>query len=270
MAPLQGFWIRNRSDMQPSAVIELAVAAEEGGWDGVFVSDAVQEDHTDPLTLLSAVAAVTSDVRLGTWVIPLPARDVVAVARAAAVVDALSGGRLLVGVGLGNETEHAGLGTDRGAGSLGARYDAAVEVLAELLTGAAVTRHDAFHDLEGVALNQTCVQQPRPPILCAVQSDSEAPLRRAARMDGLMPFWPGVAEGQDPDVEAGAAERGLRDIVAAYERHAGEPGTVVAPRTAHLGASYDAACDELGVAWQLTCDDLDADALRAGPPRRPR
>ena len=252
--------------MPPSAAVALAVAAEEGGWDGVMVSDAVAEDHTEPLTLLAAIAAVTERVTLGTWVMPLPARDVVAVARGAAAVDALSNGRLLLGVGLGNPTEHEALGTDRDAGPLGARYDAVLEVLTELLEGGTVTRHDPFVDLEGVSLNVACVQQPRPPVLCAVQSESEAPLRRAATVEGLMPFWAGLAEGADPEVEQGARERGLRDLLTSYRRFAPGGGTVVAPRLARYGVAYDELCEELGIDWQLSCDDLDVDAVRAGPP----
>lgn len=115
MSPKHGLWIRNGAPHDPTETLELAVAAEAAGWDGVFVSDAVQESHTEPFTLLAAVAARTTTVALGTWVTPLVARDVVHVARSAANVDRLSGGRLVLGFGLGNATEHDGLGIGRTA-----------------------------------------------------------------------------------------------------------------------------------------------------------
>ncbi len=262
-----GFWIRNGAQFDPRETLEMAVAAEAAGWDGVFLSDAVTEAHTEPFAQLAAIAARTERVALGTWVTPLIARDVVTVARDAAIVDQLSGGRLLIGLGLGNPIEHDALGiTDEGAG-LAAHYDAALEVLAALLAGDAVTRHDDWFDLDEVKLNVACVQEPRPPILLGSTWPTKAPLRRAGRWDGAMPFWPGTAEGQDDEVAEGANERELRALLAYYRDHAevGD-GIVLVPRLDRFGPAYDELCAELGVDWVLTCDALDLDGVRAGPP----
>lgn len=256
----QGFWIRNGIEHEPRAVLELAVAAEEAGWDGVFLSDAVMEGHTEPFTLLAAVAARTERLRLGTWLTPLIARDVVHVARSIATVDQLADGRLLVGLGLGNPVEHRGLGIARE--HLGAHYDAALDVLDGLLRGEEVTRHDEWHDLDGVSLNVRPVQRPRPPILLGGSWPARAPIERAARWDGYLPEWPGMY----PGAEEGALADELRALHAAY-RELGGDGTVLVPRLARYGPDHDELCDELGVDWVLTCDPLDVAGVAAGPPR---
>ena len=257
-----GFWIRNGMAHEPGASLALAEAAEAGGWDGVFVSDAVMEDHDEPFVLLAAMAARTERITLGTWVVPLVARDVVAVARAAAGVDQLSDGRLVLGIGMGNEVEHRGLGVARDG--LGARHEAALDLLDRLLRGADVTVHDADHDLDGVALRTRPARSPRPPIMLAATWPNRAGTRRAARWDGFMPQWPGLGEGVDPDVAEGARIAELEALLGCY-RDAGGDGPVAVPRTERFGAEYDRRCEELGVDWLLTCDSLDEAALRAGP-----
>ena len=260
-----GCWIRNTSAMRSGEALELAVAAEAGGWDGVFVSDAVAEDHGEPFTLLAAFAAVTERVTLGTWVTPIAARNVLAVARSAAVVDDLSDGRLLLGVGLGNQVEHRATGVHETGRELGARYDASVEVLSALLAGETVTRPDHGFDLDEVSLNVATSQDPRPPILCAVSWPHRPPVRRAARWDGMMPQWPGLSEGADPEVATGARAGELRELMAAYREEGGD-GDVVVPSLTRFGAGYTELCVELGVTWLLCCDQLTPDDLRQGPP----
>lgn len=257
-----GFWIRNGAEHRPGACLALAQAAEAGGWDGVFVSDAVMEDHDEPFVLLAAMAARTERIALGTWVVPLVARDVVAVARAAAGVDQLSGGRLVLGIGMGNEVEHRGLGVARDG--LGARHDAALDLLDRLLRGEEVTGHDDRHDLDGVALRTRPVRSPRPPIMLAATWPNRVGTRRAARWDGFMPQWPGLREGADPDVADGARIAELEALLDCY-RAAGGDGSVIVPRSQRFGGDYDRTCEELGVDWLLTCDSLDEAALRAGP-----
>lgn len=84
--------------------VELAVLAEEHGWDGVFVWEAAY--GVDAWTLLGAMAIRTTRVRLGTMLTPLPWRRPWKVASQAATLDQLSNGRAIVTVGLG------ALGTD--------------------------------------------------------------------------------------------------------------------------------------------------------------
>lgn len=248
---LHGTWIRNRQEHAPDACVELARAAEEGGWDGVWVSDSANGADTpywEPLTLLAAMAAVTERVSLGTWVMPLPARDVVAVARGAAVVGALAPGRVLLGLGLGNPDEHAAVGIDRAG--IGARYDAGVEVLQQLLRDGSASRDDEWFDLQDVVMH---VPPEVPPLLFAVQSEADAPVERAARFGGLVPFVP----GDEP-------ER-MVEVVSRY-RAAGGDGPVVLPRVADWGDAWDAAIHEVEPEWVLHCEDRDAAQLSDGPP----
>ena len=258
-----GFWIRNGLEHGPEACVALAEAAEAGGWDGVFVSDAVMEDHDEPLVLLAAMAARTDRIALGTWVLPLVARDVVAVARVAAGVDQLSGGRLVLGIGMGNEVEHRGLGVPRR--ELGAQHETALDLLDRLLCGQEVSVHDPGHDLDRVSLRTRPVQSPRPPIMLAATWPNRTGTRRAARWDGFMPQWPGLREGADPDVAEGARIAQLEALVGCY-RDCGGDGPILVPRVGRFGTDYDRRCEELGVDWLLACDPLDAAALRSGPP----
>lgn len=263
--PRHGFWIRNGTRHDPRTAVELAVVAEESGWDGVFVSDEWVAGHTEPLVLLAAVAARTTTVTLGTWLVPLPARDVLSVARAAANVDALSDGRLLLGLGLGNAHEHDLLGTRPATGTLGARYDEQLGVLDALLRGEEVT-HDGSPYLAGARLPVRPAQSPRPPFVLGAGWPSTSPVERAARWEGFMPFGEGfVSEDRD------AARAELAECLSAYHEaceDAGRaPGITVMPRTDSWGEDWTAALVDHGVDWVLTCDDLDADGLRAGPPR---
>ena len=91
----------------PRTLVELAVAAEEAGWDGVFLWDhilwrAPVRAVADPWVALSAIAAHTERVRLGPLVTPLARRRVQKLARETATLDHLSRGRLTLGVGLGS------------------------------------------------------------------------------------------------------------------------------------------------------------------------
>lgn len=78
---------------------ECARLAEEAGWDGLFVGDAIWS--VDPMVSLAAAAMVTSRLRLGTMVIPVPLRRPWKIASESAALDNLSGGRLILGLGTG-------------------------------------------------------------------------------------------------------------------------------------------------------------------------
>ena len=90
----------------PEVVVDLAVRAEAAGWDGVFLWDhvvAAATPITDTWTTLAAMAVATERILLGPTVTPLPRRRPWVVARHASTVSRLSGGRLVLGVGLGSD-----------------------------------------------------------------------------------------------------------------------------------------------------------------------
>src|SRR6266536_3443671 len=87
--------------VEPAIVIEWARRADQAGFHGVAVHDRPNHDAWDPLATLAAAATVTERVRLATTAVLLPAYDETLLARQAAVVDRVSGGRLDLGVGLG-------------------------------------------------------------------------------------------------------------------------------------------------------------------------
>lgn len=96
----------------PSFLLELAVLAEEAGWDGVFLEDYIcfQGDPVaptcDPWVALAGIAVRTKRVRLGTMVTPISRRRPWKLAREVLGIDQLSGGRMILGVGLGDTGEH--------------------------------------------------------------------------------------------------------------------------------------------------------------------
>jgi alkanesulfonate monooxygenase SsuD/methylene tetrahydromethanopterin reductase-like flavin-dependent oxidoreductase (luciferase family) len=79
--------------------LEQAILAEQAGWDGVFVWEAAY--GVDAWSLLAAMAAATTRIRLGTMLTPLPWRRPWKVASQVTTVDQLSGGRAVLGVGVG-------------------------------------------------------------------------------------------------------------------------------------------------------------------------
>src|ERR1700694_4617745 len=114
--------------------LELAIVAEQAGWDGVFVWESAY--GVDAWTLLAAIAARTTRVRLGTLLTPLPWRRPWKVASQAVTLDQVSGGRAILAVGLGAVTTDlpvTGEVTDlRGRAE---RLDEGIDLIRELWAG---------------------------------------------------------------------------------------------------------------------------------------
>lgn len=96
-------------------LVELALEAEEAGWDGFFLQEVFSgpEPAADPWASLGAVAVATHRLRLGVFLTPLPRRQPWEVARQALTIDHASGGRLIFGAALGcDEREFTSFGLD--------------------------------------------------------------------------------------------------------------------------------------------------------------
>ena len=215
----------------------------------------------DPWVSLAAVATATERVRLGPMVTPLPRRRPVVVARQVATLDALSQGRLTLGVGIGGDGsgELSATGEELDDKVRAALLDEALEVLAKAWSGERVDHRGAHHVVDGLTLLPTPVQRPGPPVWVAVRHGNRAPLRRAARHDGVFPIEVGSPD-QLAELVAQVADlrdpaRGGFDVAIG-----GPPGADPAP-WARGGATWWLTAFPL----TTTVADVQA-ALRDGPP----
>jgi alkanesulfonate monooxygenase SsuD/methylene tetrahydromethanopterin reductase-like flavin-dependent oxidoreductase (luciferase family) len=182
---------------EPAAVVELAVAADEAGWDGLFLwdhiarpLDAQRIEVADPWILLAAIAAATERIRLGPMVTPLARRRPQKVARETVTLDRLSNGRLIFGVGLGVNTgdELGRFGETVDDRARAAEYDEALQLLIALWSGEEVDHHGEHFTADHVQFLPKPLQQPRIPLWGAARGGGATrPVRRAARLDGLFP-----------------------------------------------------------------------------------
>ena len=177
----------------PAAVVDLARAAEAHGWDGFFLWDHLSWDGTvdahDPWTLLGAIAVQTSRIRIGTMVTPLSRRRPAVVAKHLTTLDHLSGGRVTLGVGLGDppDLDFSDLGDEPSYRVRAAITDEALDVLDGLLSQGWV-RHEGIHLRVTTSLRPLPVQRPRIPIWIAGRAPHLRPLERARRWDGYVPI----------------------------------------------------------------------------------
>jgi probable F420-dependent oxidoreductase len=117
----------------------------------------------EPISLLSALAGVTERMRLGTLVLVLPFRNPVYLAKEWATLDVLSGGRSILGVGVGwAEDEFRLMGVPRT--ERGRRTDEALELLTALWAGDRVTYEGRIYRVRDLSIEPKPVQKPRPPI----------------------------------------------------------------------------------------------------------
>ena len=171
----------------PRPLLELARAAEENGWEALFVWDhlayAWGAPSGDPWIALAAVAATTARLRIGAAVAPLPRYQPHVLALSLATLDLLSGGRVVLGVGLGGiPVEYTAFGERAEPKHLAALLDESLGLIDRLWSGEQVSHHSEHYTVEGVTLAPLPVQRPRIPIW--VGGESKPALRRAARWDG--------------------------------------------------------------------------------------
>jgi probable F420-dependent oxidoreductase len=173
----------------PEAKFRLVRRLEEWGFDSVWSGDHISF-HTpiyESLTLLASYIGVTSRIKLGTGVYLLALRSPAVAAKMSATVDALSGGRLIFGVGVGGENpkEFEVCGVPHK--ERGARVTEGIEVVRALWRDTPASFQGRFTRFEGVSIDPKPVQQPGPPIWIGGRSD--AALIRAGRQgDGWMSY----------------------------------------------------------------------------------
>jgi probable F420-dependent oxidoreductase len=161
-----------------------------GGWRGVYSH---KDPFHDPFVLFSYMAAVTQRLSFATGILILPQRATVIVAKQAATLDLLSGGRLRLGVGLGwNKTEYIAL--DQDFHTRGRRIEEQIQLLRQLWTNELVTFDGRWHTIPDLGLNPLPLQRPIP---IWIGGYADAVLRRIAKMgDGWMPGHRFAAKAQ--------------------------------------------------------------------------
>ena len=195
----------------PSAVRDFAQAAEDLGYDHLLVFDHVLgADHTkrdgwdrpyskddmfhEPFVMFGYLGAVTEKIEFTTGVLILGQRQTSLVAKQAAEVDVLTGGRLRLGIGIGwNEVEYEALGqsfTNRGR-----RSEEQIELLRLLWTQESVDFNGRYHKITNAGINPLPVQRPIPIWL---GGGEERVIRRIGKMaDGWFPQFQPDSAGQE-------------------------------------------------------------------------
>lgn len=229
----------------PSALVEVAVAAERAGWDALFLWDHVLRRDGDPpdtadcWVAMAAIAVATERIRIGPMVTPITRRRPIKLSRECTTLDHLSDGRLTLGLGLGVDTtrELSAFGEVVDARIRGERLDEGVELLCALWTGEEVRFAGEHFVADRVTALPRPVQRPRIPLWFAARGGARKPVRRAARYDGLFP------------IEVGEAELVAMLDVVRDERGSLDGFDVMVAPNAALPVTRLA---ELGVTWSVT------------------
>lgn len=175
-----------------AAVAEVAKRATDLGYDSLWVGDGLATPSAlEAWTLLSYTAAVSTSVRLGTSVLVMPWRNPVLLAQAAATLDHLSGGRVILGVGIGDpRPADAAFGV---AGKRPALFEEQIRLIKRCWEDGAVTWDGEVWRFAGVDVEPKPLQRPGPPIWFG--GEGTAALARAARLgDGWMGRGSSTAE----------------------------------------------------------------------------
>ncbi len=215
-------------------VIDLAQTAERAGLDSVWVGDSLTaKPRLEPLTTLSAVAQHTERVRLGTAVLLPALRHPVHLAHQAATLDFISGGRLILGAGVGGAFNDAQRNEWRDAGvdatTRATRFEEVVRLVRELTTGEPVSFEGDHFRLDDVSIAPRSPQPGGTPFLIAAhwRAGRDHQFHRAARLGA------GVISISDyPDEYARVVER--------VEHHAADLGRNDLERTFYMTVNIGA------------------------------
>ncbi|MGY5880465.1 MAG: LLM class flavin-dependent oxidoreductase [Candidatus Thorarchaeota archaeon] len=204
-------------------LIDVAVEAEDAGWDGFTLWDHVlvfkQEDmvlpFVDPWIALAAIACNTTKMKLCPLVTPLPRRRPWKVAREALTLDHLSKGRLILGVGIGAppEVEFEYFGEESDVKVRAQQLDESLDIITGLWSGKPFSYIGEHYQLNEMTFLPKPKQTPRIPIWVGGGVPHKAPFKRAARYEGVAPVhsrWPEPVTPADLDevLDIVRAERG--------------------------------------------------------------
>ncbi|HEU4391082.1 MAG TPA: LLM class flavin-dependent oxidoreductase, partial [Blastocatellia bacterium] len=177
---------------------ELSEEAEEAGWDGLFIADALAIETKDfpafpffdPWVVLAVIATRTSRIRLGTIISALPRRRPWKMAREALTLDHLSNGRLILGVGLG-AAEHDGgfykVGEAMDLKIRAQRLDEGLAIMAGLWSGKPFTFKGDHFQVDAMTMIPAPIQTPRIPVWVPGVCGKAKSMQRALAWDGIIP-----------------------------------------------------------------------------------
>lgn len=191
---------------------------------------------------LTAAAMVTSTLRLGTFVASPNFRHPALLAKDLVTLDDISGGRAILGLGAGGNTDANLLGADHTRGERTRRFAEFVPLLDRLLTEDAVTHEGEFYSVQGARGRPACVQQPRAPFVVAANGPRS--MRLAARYgQGWVTTGPQTSPApeleEDPVAQRERWWRGVEEYAAAMneiETNARPPGVPKLARYLSLDA----------------------------------
>ena len=194
---------------------DIAEAADEAGLDGMFVWDHVlspvegQWPIADPWVALAVAATRSQRIKIGPMVTPLPCRRLINVSQATMSLDQLSGGRVILGLGLGSDgaRELSAFGEPDDRAERAAKLTEGAELLTRLWSGKRVQHHTETWVVDDVQVHRLDGQRRRIPIWFGCAHGSLAPARRAAHYDGIYPIDTDV-EGFKRIVEVVFQQRG--------------------------------------------------------------
>ena len=173
----------------PAEQFAIAHRVDELGYDSLWTGDHVSFHGPiyESLTLLSSYIGITTRARLGVGVYLLALRHPTIAAKITSTLDALSGGRLIFGVGVGGENPKEFEASGSPHGERGARVNEGIDVVRTLWRDSPATFKGRFTQFEGVSIDPKPVQKPAPPIWVGGRSD--AALARAGRQgDGWISY----------------------------------------------------------------------------------
>jgi alkanesulfonate monooxygenase SsuD/methylene tetrahydromethanopterin reductase-like flavin-dependent oxidoreductase (luciferase family) len=257
----------------PRTLADLAREAEEAGWDGFFLWDHMLTRPGvpvgDPWVQLAAMAMRTSHIRIGPMVTPLPRRRPWKLARETVTLDHLSGGRLILGLGIGDDfwREYSAFSEDDDPRRRGRELDEGLQVLTGLWSGEPFNFEGKYFNIKDAQFLPRPVQQPRIPIWLAGRWPGRRPFVRAAAWDGVIPI--GSDSGMTPDecravvdfIRANQPER--RDFDVAVVEWQG--GTATRPGAVEEFAAAGATWYQLGFGGSVLLDDV-RQRIQEGPP----
>jgi len=177
----------------PHRLVDVARSAESAGWDGIFLWDHLLYDGDvtrilDPYISLAAIASATTTIQLGAMVTPLIRRRPQVLARQAVTLDLLSRGRLILGLGIGDDGavgELSKFGEMTDARERGRALSEGLDVLTGLLSGQNVTHVGEHYRADGVTFRPTPARDGGIPIWLAARWPNPVPIRRAAHYGGV-------------------------------------------------------------------------------------